>query len=128
MDGQPTGYVLAGGPLRGIPQGCPLSVHLCNLTCWFWHRSLAQACPSLQTASFVDDRLLSSGSLLDLEAGILASRIVDAFFGAELNLRKTCWSSAVHAAAWAGPLLGSFRFVSGLKYLGVDVTLRGGAA
>ena len=128
MDGQPTGYVLAGGPLRGIPQGCPLSVHLCNLTCWFWHRSLAQACPSLQTASFVDDRLLSSGSLLDLEAGILASRIVDAFFGAELNLRKTCWSSTVNAAAWAGPLLGNFRFVFGLKYFGVDVVLRGGAA
>ena len=34
MDGQPTSMLIRGGDLRGVPQGCALSVHFCILAGW----------------------------------------------------------------------------------------------
>ena len=81
LDGQPTGHVISGTFLRGIPQGCPLSVHWCNLACWLWHVRLKLECPGLDAANFMDDRLLSSGDVLDLDAGLLCTAGVDAICG-----------------------------------------------
>ena len=77
--------VISGSLLRGIPQGCPLSVHWCNLACWLLHVRLGLDCPGLDAVSFMDDRLLSSGDVLDLDAGLLCTAGVDAIFGSELG-------------------------------------------
>ena len=47
IHGQPTSMLIGGGELRGVPQGCALSVHLCNLAgvkCV--HEEGTPACPN----------------------------------------------------------------------------------
>ena len=37
IDGQPTSMLIRGGDSRGVPEGCALSVHFCNLAGWAWN-------------------------------------------------------------------------------------------
>lgn len=84
-DGQPTGH---GKHLRGAPQGCPLAVHLCNLTSWAWplavRRSLDVMC-----ASCLDDRLLYGTSSENLKQAVEITSTIDTSVGALRNNKNT---------------------------------------
>jgi hypothetical protein len=125
LDGQPIGHIICGPNQRGIPQGCPLSVHWRNLTCWLWQLRLREDCPRLDVASFLDDRLLSSECIHDLDVGLGSTASVDAAFGAELNVRKTKWATTSLSPASPGPLLTACALVAHIKNQANDVIVRG---
>ena len=78
IDGQPTGYILSGDGIRGVPQGCPLACHFCNLTSWLWHLELQHHLPSVTGISFLDDRLVfTSGDLTLLDRVLDVTKVVD---------------------------------------------------
>ena len=58
-------------------------------------------------------------------AALAYAGTVDACFGAELNLRKTKWGSTPGPLGQLGSRLASLQYVTQLKYLRIDVLLRG---
>lgn len=89
IDGQPTGHILAGHGLRGIPQGCPLAVHFCNCTSWAWQLFLQFKCNGVRCCSFLDDRLLRATIITTIVDALAATALVDAASGALLNIKNT---------------------------------------
>jgi len=128
LDGQPTGHILRGNNSRGIPQGCPIAVHFCNLATWAWHLEVVRDCPRVMPASFLDDRVVRTTAPIDVfEAVIETTARVDGYFGALFNRKKSVWSSTVARPRDAGPVLAAFDFKPRLVYLGVDVIVVGSA-
>ena len=77
--------------------------------------------------SFLDVRMLSCPSIRTLDDAIIASRVVDDCCGVELNMRQTRWSFTAHRRPILGLAHAVFRYVSSLKYIGLDVILQGAA-
>ena len=90
-------------------------MYWCNLACWLWHVRLRLDCPGLDAVSFMDDRLLSSTHIIDLDAGLFCTAGVDATFGSGLNLTKTKWATTSRMAVAPGPRLVAFTLVLGIK-------------
>ena len=62
LDCSPTQWILKGGGLTGIPQGCPLACVICNLSAIVWLHAVATVPKSPEDEvvafSFLDDRLV----------------------------------------------------------------------
>ena len=128
IDGQPTGHVIFGNHIRGVPQGCPIAVNFCNLTSWAWQLSIRRLGLPVKCGSFLDDRLLrSSVGAQPLADAIKATKAIDDCFGAELNTKKSRWGGTTAPRSTQIALLGDIPNVKVLLYLGVDIVLRGGA-
>eukprot|EP00971_Amphidinium_carterae_P023537 464441-Amphidinium_carterae.1 len=53
---------------RGLPQGCPLSVWLCNLLGDSWAKHIESQHHDVQPSAFIDDRTLVCASAEELQA------------------------------------------------------------
>ena len=80
IDGQPTSMLIRGGDLRGVPQGCALSVHFCNLAVWAWNVCMNRKLPHVRTNAFLDDRLVSADSCDPLPRTLEITKQVDDYF------------------------------------------------
>ena len=81
IDGQPTSMLIRGGDLRGVPQGCALSVHSCNLAGWAWNVCMKRELPHVRTNAYLDDRLVSALSCDPLPRALEITKRVDDYFG-----------------------------------------------
>ena len=88
IDGQHTSMLIRGGGLRGVPQGCALSVHFCNLAGWAWNVCMNRELPHVRTNAYLDDRLMSADSCDPLPRTLEITKQVDDFFGAVLNSKR----------------------------------------
>ena len=93
IDGQPTAMLIGGGDSRGVPLGCALSVHFCNLAGCAWNVCMNRGLPHVRTNAYLDDRLVSADSCDPLPRTLEITKQVDDYFGAVLNSKKSSWTS-----------------------------------
>ena len=93
IDGQPTSMLTRGGDLRGVPQGCALSVHFCNLAGWAWNVCMNRELPHVRTNAYLDDRLVSADSCNLLPRTLEITKQVDDYFGVVHISKKSFWTS-----------------------------------
>ena len=77
--------------LRGVPQGCPLSMIAANGVMAHWLASLTPS--SVCTRSFVDDRLLASRSLDELQHAVWETQTFDFKHGMFTKIKTKVWCS-----------------------------------
>ena len=126
IDGQPTSMLIRGGDLRGVPQGCALSVHFCNLAGSAWYVCMNRELPHVRTNAYLDDRLVCAGSCNPLPRALAITKQVDDYFGAVLNGKKRSWSSTKLPSPRRRKLCDLIDYTRSLVSLGVDVLMRGG--
>ena len=126
IDNKPTGVVLQGHDLTGLPQGCPLATFYANLLSAIWEIRVRSVC-SVEIMSYLDDRVILAETIDQLEAALAATAEFDACFGIILNDNKSVFGSTQNKLKPSIALAARFKVVSNLVYLGVDVTLAGGA-
>jgi hypothetical protein len=63
-DGEPSPYFLHGGPLRGIPQGCPFAVIFANLFATYWILCCTMA--GVTFLAYLDDWLVICNTWADM--------------------------------------------------------------
>ena len=125
IDGQPTSMLIRCGDLRGVPLGCALSVHSCNLAGWAWNVCVNRELPHVRTNAYLDDRLVSADSCDPLPRTLVITKQVDDYFGAVLNSSKSSWTSTKLPSHRRRKLCELIDYTRSLVYLGVDVPLRG---
>ena len=124
VDGQPTSMLIRGGDLRGVPQGCALSVHFCNLAGWAWNVCTNRELPHVRTNAYLDHRLVSTNSCDPLPRTLEITKQVDDYFGAVLNSKRSSWTSTKLPSRRRRKLGELFDFTRSLVYLGVGVLVR----
>ena len=93
-DSQPSGIVVSGLQLEGIPQGCPFATFLCNLAGCCWIQEMADTCPGCTCTTYLDDWLMYSENWAQLVQGWEIGKRVVAAFGPSINLTKTFLATA----------------------------------
>ena len=125
LDGQPTSMLIRGGELRGVPQGCALSVQFCNLGGWAWSVCMKRELPHVRTNAYLDDRLMCAGSCDSLPGALGITKQVDDYFGAVLNCKRVLGPRQKLPSRHRRKLCALIDYTRSLVYLGVDVLMRG---
>ena len=75
-------------PLRGLPQGCPMSGYTLAVILGPWKHHCTQAAPTTATWAFVDDRSLKVTDPHDLHLALAATTTFDTSIGLVNNTAK----------------------------------------
>jgi len=124
IDNRPTGVILKGLDLTGLPQGCPLATFFANLLSALWEMHV-QGMAEVELLSYLDDRIILTHDVRRLTAALKATEEFDAHFGVRLNYNKSFFSSTRNKLSPPPSLSARFKSVSQITYLGVDVILAG---
>ena len=92
IDGLPTGHLLDGHAVGGIPQGCPLVAFFCTLVSSVWEAYLAQL-PNCLAMSYLDDRIMIVDDGATMCEATRLTQDIYVCFGCELNAKKCAWGS-----------------------------------
>ena len=130
IDGCITPFVIHGINSCGIPQGCPLSAFYCNLVAAAWERQVLRAGPQLSAFTYLDDRPSIGDDALQFESALQASDDLDKALGPALNMdncQRALAGGRADVLSRVGPLLQRFTVAPVLKYMGIDIGVRGRA-
>jgi len=126
--GEPSPYFLHGGPLRGIPQGCPFAVIFANLFATYWILCCTMAGVTL--LAYLDDWLVICNTWADMAHAWGTTAEVCKVIGSSVNVKKTCCAVAFdpHNHPPGRPhSLRKVKLVKTFRYLGADISLSGTA-
>ena len=122
LDGYPTPFIIEGGHICGIPQGCPMAPFFCNMVAAAWEYSITIATGGdrhMHTFTYLDDRLFLSSSPALMEQALQVTIALDTVLGTKVNIGKSKWIS-FHGKFLARLRLRAFESVKNFTYLGTD--------
>ena len=119
--------LIRGGDLRGVPQGCALSVHFCNLAGWAWNVCMKRGNSrmSVPTLTLMTDWCLLT-RVTRCPEHLEITKQVDDYFRCSAQLAKRALGPRQKLPSRRPRKLRELiDYTRSLVYLGVDVLMRG---